>query len=68
MVDLRLSTALPLEGFYFDPNESGAFRLTSPISREALTKFNTIAHINRVFDSGNIVVYDVGALVNGSAP
>ena len=66
VIDLRLSTALPLEGFYFEPDEPDAYRLTSPISRDALTKFSTIPQINRVFDSGDIVIYDVGALVDGS--
>jgi len=66
VVDLRLSTALPLEGFYFEPDEPAAFRLTRPISSVALTKFSTIPQINRVFDSGDIVIYDVGALVDGS--
>ena len=66
VVDLRLSTSLPLEGFYFESGESDAFRLTSPISRDALTKFNTIPQINRVFDSGDIVIYDVGAFIDES--
>ncbi len=64
VVDLRLSTSLPLEGFYFESGEPDAFRLTSPISRDALTKFNTIPQINRVFDSGDIVIYDVGAFAD----
>lgn len=66
IVDLRLSTALPLEGFYYDQYENGSRPLTSPISREALTKFDTIPGINRIFDSGDIVIYDVGPLVDGS--
>ncbi len=68
VVDLRLSTALPLEGYYFEENEPGFLQLISPISRNALTKFNVIPQINRVFDSGDIVIYDVGALVDGSGP
>ena len=68
VVDLRLSTSLPLDGFYFEEGEPEAFQLTSPISREALTKFSAIPQINQVFDSGNIVIYDVGAFVDGSGP
>src|SRR6266516_5261855 len=60
VVDLRLSTSLPLLGFYYETDEPGALNLTSPISRESLTKFGAIPKINRVFDSGNIVIYDVG--------
>lgn len=62
VVDLRLSTSLPLQGFYYENFESGAYHHTSPMSRVALTKFNTIPQINRLFDSGNIVIYAVGAI------
>src|SRR6266566_2363049 len=65
VVDLRLSTALPLEGYYFEENEPGFLQLISPMSRNALTKFNVIPQINRVFDIGDIVIYYVGALVDG---
>jgi hypothetical protein len=64
VVDLRLATALPSIGFYFEQGESGSFHYTAPISLEALTKFNTIPQVNRVFDSGDIVIYDVGGLSN----
>lgn len=64
VVDLRLSTGLPYVGFYFDQGEPGAFQRTAPIARKDLTKFNTIPQINRVYDSGNIAIYDVGGLIN----
>jgi hypothetical protein len=60
VVDLRLSNALPLDGFYFESDHP-----KSPIAKEALTKFNTIPQINRLFDSGNIVIYDTRILDNG---
>jgi hypothetical protein len=66
VVDQRLSTSLPLQSYYFDQGEPEAENLSTPISQQALTKFNTVPHINRVFDSGDIVIYDVGALVNAS--
>lgn len=64
VVDLRLSKALPTIGFYFEPGEPGSFQRTTPIDLEALTKFNTIPQVNRVFDSGDIVIYDLGGLIN----
>jgi hypothetical protein len=64
VVDLRLATALPTIGFYFEPGEPGSFQRTAPLSLEALTKFNTVPQINRIFDSGNIIIYDVGGLSN----
>ena len=63
VVDTRLSTALPLEDTYFQDDVP-----QSIISREVLTKFNTVAQINRLFDSGNIVIYDTGALLNPTGP
>ncbi len=43
-----------------------AFQRTIPIDQEALTKFRTIPQINRVFDSSDIVIYDVGGIINAS--
>jgi hypothetical protein len=60
VVDLRMSNALPLNGFYFESDQP-----KSPIPKEVLTKFDTIPQINRFFDSGNIVIYDVRGLDNG---
>jgi hypothetical protein len=68
VVDLRLSQALPALGFYFEEGEPGSFQYTAPIPREALTKFGAIRQINRVFDSGDIVIYDVAELSGASPP
>jgi hypothetical protein len=62
VVDLRLSTSLPLLGYYYESDEPGAFHLTSPISREALTKFSNVPQIDQIFDDGSIIIYDVSAL------
>ncbi len=57
-VDLRISTALPLQGIYFDVDQP-----TQIIGRDGLTKFNTVIQINRLFDSGDIAIYDTGAFL-----
>jgi hypothetical protein len=67
VVDQRLSTSLPLLGFYFEEGEASSFQLRHPISKASLTKFNAIPQVKRVFDSGNIVVYDVEALAESSS-
>jgi len=64
VVDVRLAQALPLLGYYYEQSETGAYKHTVPLSLQALTKFNDIPQIDRVFDSGNIVMYDVGGLIN----
>ena len=59
LVDLRLSMALPVLGFYFEPWEP---RATAPPSAAALLKFNNIKGISRIYDNGYIVIYDVRGL------
>jgi hypothetical protein len=59
LVDLRLSTALPVLGFYFEPWEP---RSTTPLSAAALLKFNNVDGITRIYDNGYIVIYDVRGL------
>lgn len=66
VVDLRMSTGLPYVGIYFEEIEPEAYQITTPISKQALVKFNTVSQINREFDSGNIVIYDVGELTHAS--
>lgn len=62
VVDHRLSSALPQLGFYFEIGEPGTFERTAPIDPAALAKFDKLQNISRVFDSGDIVIYDVGEL------
>jgi hypothetical protein len=57
-IDTRISTGLPLVGTYFEND-----RPTSIISRSSLTKFNTVIRIDRIFDSGNIVIYNTDAFI-----
>jgi hypothetical protein len=66
VADLRLSTGLPRRGFYFSEIGPGAFTYTAPNSKAALAKYDNLPNVNRVFDSGNIVIYDTGALLNGT--
>jgi hypothetical protein len=58
-VDQRLSTSLPAVGEYVEKGEPGSIQRTAPVPLAYLTKFNTMAGINRVFDDGSIVIYDV---------
>jgi hypothetical protein len=60
VVDLRFQNRLPILGFYFEPGESN----TKPISSILLTKFDANERVSRIFDSGDIVIYDVGLLTD----
>ena len=64
VVDLRLSQKLPDMGYYYEEGEPDSFRHSRPIDRAVLTKFNTAYQINRVFDSGDIIIYAVGGQSN----
>lgn len=64
VVDLRLAHSLPTTGFYFVQTEPGAYQHTSPIPLNSLTKFDTVPQIAKVFDSGNIVIYDTEGFIN----
>jgi hypothetical protein len=58
LIDLRLSQSLPVSGSYFpiDPN-SGAYKHPIPVAD--LTKFNAISSIARIYDSGDLIIYDL---------
>jgi len=58
VVDLRLTTALPRTGHYFDQTESWGFRGRPPAAA-ALLKFNPLPGVSRVFDNGSIIIFDV---------
>jgi hypothetical protein len=56
LVDRRLSQQLPASGSYF-PIDSGTY--THPLPLADLTKFNHVPGVARIYDSGNIVIYDL---------
>ncbi len=64
VVDLRLSTATPLVGVYFESGEPDAGQYTQPLPLSSLTKFDAVSQLNREFDSGDIVIYDVKELTD----
>jgi hypothetical protein len=57
VVDLRLARQLPVDGEYF-PDDPLASRHDRPIPLEELTKFDRLPGARRVFDGGDIVIYD----------
>jgi hypothetical protein len=60
VADRRLSTSRPVLGFYFEHNE--VRRYDKPIELAALTKFDGARDVDRVYDSGDLQIYDVGML------
>jgi hypothetical protein len=57
-VDLRLSRQLPASGAYF-PVDPQAQRHTTPVPFARLVKFTAIPGVSRLYDSGDIQIYDM---------
>lgn len=64
VVDMRISKAAPFDGHYYETWEKLVVPCSYPISRTALEKFDTMDHVDRVFDSGDIRLYDIGVLAD----
>ncbi|HVU09930.1 MAG TPA: hypothetical protein VHD90_01580 [Phototrophicaceae bacterium] len=62
LVDTRLATSLPLVGVYFEDGEPLANERLTPLDPEALSKFDAVTAMSRIFDSGDIRLYDVRGL------
>lgn len=63
VVDRRLATAKPYDGVYFENGEAPNYNY--PISRQALLKFDGLYGTSRLYDSGDLIVYDVSGLEIG---
>jgi hypothetical protein len=57
-VDRRSAGVFPLTGFYFDESEPGAY-VDTHLSARGLIKFDWAPGYRRVYDNGNIVLYQV---------
>jgi hypothetical protein len=62
VIDRRLSTGLPAAGAYFERGEVPGNIHSVPIDPAVLSKFDTLAGVSRLFDSGAIVIYDIAGL------
>jgi glucosyl-dolichyl phosphate glucuronosyltransferase len=63
ITDLRLTTDTPYDGVYFESGEQIP-KDGYPLHVAALTKFDGRHGVSRVYDSGDIQVYDVGPVVD----
>ena len=62
LIDRRLSRALPLAGFYYEEGEIFLKKHTVPISAAVLGKWDGDPAVDRIFDSGDLQIYDVRRL------
>jgi hypothetical protein len=66
LIDRRLSGSLPVVGVYYEKGEISAGRHTAPMDAAALGKFDGASLVSRLFDSGDIQIYDVRQLTDES--
>jgi hypothetical protein len=59
-VDVRLSQQLPASGAYF-PGDPQAQRHQTPLPPEQLAKFDHLPGVSRLYDCGDIRIYDMRA-------
>jgi len=64
VVDLRMSRDLPVYKYYFENAEPDAGQHTTPVPLAALEKFDGLAGVTRIYDGGDIIIYDVRGLVD----
>ncbi len=62
VADQRLTTGSPVVGHYFDRGETQQLGEPEPLDPAFLEKFDNEPDISRIFDSGNVRIYDVSAL------
>ena len=62
VVDRRDANGLPNQQVYVENGEFGQAGRTEPVPLAALTKFDDVPGVERVYDNGAISIYDLGAL------
>lgn len=59
LVDRRLNQELPVVGVYFEEGELNSFNHRIPIGLANLNKFGRTPQVSRIYDGGDISIYDV---------
>ncbi len=62
VIDRRMTTALPVSGSFYEGGEPFSGQHVTPMKPELLNKFDLRANVSRIFDSGNIQMYDISGL------
>jgi hypothetical protein len=62
LVDLRTSRDTPIFPYYYEPAEPDAGTHSEPWPATGLEKFEQLPGVARVFDSGDLILYDVRSM------
>ncbi len=66
VVDTRISEGLPHLDVYIETGEFEGRTRTEPVSPVALEKFASVPGVDRIYDNGSVMVYDLRGLTNGN--
>lgn len=64
LTDLRITRQLPLDGHYYETWEKMIIPYTRPVAEQVLEKFDYLPGVSRVYDSGDIRIYDAQVLAD----
>jgi hypothetical protein len=59
VIDQRITQDAPLFGYYFESWEQQLVETEMPINPAILDKFDTMPEVSRIFDNGNVRIYDL---------
>ncbi|MBO0685956.1 MAG: hypothetical protein J2P45_22650, partial [Candidatus Dormibacteraeota bacterium] len=65
LVDRRLGTAQPLTGTYYESGDTSLLPAGHRVPAAWLNKFDSVHGASRIYDNGDIRIYDLGALLDG---
>lgn len=63
VVDRRLSSGLPVIGYYVESDEPGALTRRQPLAIDSVRKFEAVPGISRIYTNGPISIYDTSELL-----
>lgn len=64
IADERLTRDLPVNGVYFEYGEPDARQHIIPLAPMSYSKFNVTDFVSRIFDSGDVLVFDIRGIVD----
>jgi hypothetical protein len=64
VADERLTNQLPVNGVYFEYGEPDARAHIVPLAPISYAKFNMMEFVSRIFDSGDILIFDMQGVVD----
>lgn len=68
VVDSRLTEALPRSGRYFEGAEPEREPDAGPLPKSGVEKFDGVEGISRIYDAGDLRIYDVRPVAGGARP